>query len=240
MLGGIKDVNPLNRIFMFEADTSGISSAPDSTRWTLWNRCGVSGGINHDCTSNHPAYAFQPDVNFGTTSGVPSGFQSHHNRYYYMSRFTFAFFMIALIFSAFAFLSGWLSLCSRLASGVTSMLTALAAMFDIIASALATALFVMARREFRNSGDNAHLGVKFFAFAWTSVFCLLIASAGFIMGCCLGRKGVNRENTGSVPLNEKKRGKFFNRRGARNNYQSDAESQTPVVPHNYTTEQSSF
>jgi len=225
MLAGIKNVNPLNRIFYMQADTSGISGAPPLTRWTLWNRCGVSNGVNSDCTGNHPAYAFQPDVNFGTTSGVPSSLMNHHSRYYYLSRFAFAFFFIATIFSGLAFLSSIGALFSRLVAGCTSILTFIAFITDVIAASLATALYVQARNAFKRDGYTAHLGVKLFAFAWTTVACLFLASLGFILACCAGRDR-SRRTGGPIVTEKGTKRRFFTRR---NQYTPDGESQTHVM-----------
>ncbi|KAK9359743.1 SUR7/PalI family-domain-containing protein [Lipomyces starkeyi] len=234
ILAGVKDSNPLNRIFYFEADTSGIGNAPPTSRWTLWNVCGVSNGLNSDCSSNKPAYAFQPDVNFGSTSGVPSAILNNHSTYYYLSRFSFAFFLIATIFSGFAFLSGLFALFSRLATAVTAGLALAALITAIIASSLATALYVKARGAFHSEGRSAHLGVKLFAFAWTSVACLILCSVGYLL---LFRAGRARSR-GAVPLeNEKRRGRFFRRR---REYPAEGESGTHVMEPQTTQEQSSF
>ncbi|KAK9313513.1 SUR7/PalI family-domain-containing protein [Lipomyces starkeyi] len=234
ILAGIKDSSPLNRIFYFEADTSGIGNAPPTSRWTLWNVCGVSNGLNSDCRSNKPAYAFQPDVNFGSTSGVPSTILNNHSTYYYLSRFSFAFFLIATIFSGFAFLSGLFALFSRLATAVTAGLALAALITDIIASSLATALYVKARGAFHSEGRSAHLGVKLFAFAWTSVACLILCSVGYLLLFRAGRAMTR----GAVPLeNEKRRGRFFRRR---REYPAEGESGTHVMEPQTTQEQSSF
>ncbi|KAJ8101356.1 SUR7/PalI family-domain-containing protein [Lipomyces tetrasporus] len=234
VLAGIKDADPLNRIFYFEADTSGIGNAPPISRWTLWNTCGVSNGLNSNCTANRPAYAFQPGVNFGATSGVPPDITSNRTEFFYLSRFAFAFFMIATIFSGFAFLTGLLALCSRWASCLTTLFTIPALISAIIAASLATALYVMARDGFQADGRSAHLGVKLFAFAWTSVACLLLCSIGYLIAFRAGRA----RTRGAVPLEgEKRRGRFFRRRRA---FNADGESGTHVMEPQTTHEQSSF
>ena len=55
-------------------------------------------------------------------------------------------------------------------------------MFAIIAASLMTAVYVKGRDEFNDNGISASLGVKAFAFAWTSAACLLFATIGF---CCV-------------------------------------------------------
>ncbi|KAK9455105.1 SUR7/PalI family-domain-containing protein [Dipodascopsis uninucleata] len=241
MLAGTKDHNPLNRTFYLEADTSGISGAPSLTRWTLWNRCSVQNGISSDCTSNKAAYPFKPSQNFGTTSGVPSTLIDHQNRYYYMTRFAYAFFLIAVIFSSLGFLTSFTALFSRLGSGCSSVLTFIALIFDFTAAAIANALFVKARNGFTGDGHSAHLGVKMFAFIWTSVFCLFFASLGFILSCCTGRTRSSAYETGSIADEKGRsntRGRFFRRRGDKYNATADGESQTAVM--HATNDESSY
>ncbi|KAK9468362.1 SUR7/PalI family-domain-containing protein [Lipomyces arxii] len=231
MLAGVRESTPLNRFYYLEADTSGIQGAPDLTRWALWSRCGVQDGHNANCTDNTPGYPFRPAQNFGTTQGVPQGLLDHSQKYYYMSRFAYSFFFCSTIFSGLAVLFGWLGMCSNLFSGCNSILTFLGFLTSAIATTLATALYVKARNAFRNDGRSAHLGTKLFAFAWTSLLLLFLASLGYLLGCVLGRSKSRRSQfDGPVPLQDEKRskGRFFQRRGRRDQY-PDGESQTHVI-----------
>ncbi|KAK9367669.1 SUR7/PalI family-domain-containing protein [Lipomyces kononenkoae] len=236
LLSGIKNVNPLNRIFFFQANTAGIGDAPPVSRWTPWNVCGVSNGINSNCRPNHPGYAFQPSVNFGSTSGVPATILDHHSNYFYLSRFTFAFLMIATIFSGFAWLSGLLSPFLMWAALVTAGLVLAALLFDIIAASLATALYVKARNAFTSEGRSASLGSKYFGLGWASVALLILAALGYTLA---HRLFVARKRAaGAVPLEEeKRRGRFFRRR---REYPREGESGTHVMEPQAPHEQSSF
>ncbi|KAK9380243.1 SUR7/PalI family-domain-containing protein [Kockiozyma suomiensis] len=236
LLAGVKDHNPLNRLFYMETATSSIRGAPATTRWTLWNICSVSDGVNYNCGSNKPAYAFDPASNFGTSSNIPSDFSSSHKTYYYLSRFAFAFFFVAAGFTAFGFITAFLALCSRFGAAVSSFWTFMGLITSIVAAALATALYVKARNTFNDAGMESHLGVKLFALAWTAVACNLLSSIGFFLACCSGRK--KNRNLGDlsdepIPMNEseKPRGGFFRRRKDR--YPEDGtvdhESQEPVI-----------
>ncbi|KAK9236885.1 SUR7/PalI family-domain-containing protein [Lipomyces kononenkoae] len=237
ILAGIKESNPLNRIFYFQADTSGIGDAPPTSRWTLWNVCGVSSnGHNTACRPNHPAYAFQPDINFGSRSGVPATILNHHSTYFYLSRFSFAFFLIATIFTGIAWLSGLVSPFFWVAAAVTAGLVLAALFFQIIAASLATALYVKARNAFHSEGRAASLGVKLFAFAWTTVALLILCSIGYILAYRIARASIRA--AGAVPLEEeKRRGRFFRRR---RRYPPQGESGTHVLEPQAPPEQSSF
>ncbi|KAK9477110.1 SUR7/PalI family-domain-containing protein [Lipomyces japonicus] len=241
VLAGVTEHNPLNKIYYLQADTSGIPGAPPESRWTLWNRCAVQDGLSVDCTDNHPAYGFQPAVNFGTRTGVPQDLLDNRSRDYYLSRFGFSFTLMALIFSSFAFLVSWFALCSRALAGCTSVLTFSALVTAIIAASLYTALGVYARDGFTSAGNNASIGVKFFAFIWTAVACLLLASIGFVLACTLGRDRRGSRGVVQPPpppgaeFNEKRgRRRFFSRR---NDALADGESQRRVISN---TERSSF
>ena len=71
VIGGAVDKNPTNQFYFLQADTSAIPGAPATSRWTFWNTCGDTNGRNV-CPHVHPAYAFDPQKNFGTTTGVPA------------------------------------------------------------------------------------------------------------------------------------------------------------------------
>jgi len=59
-------------------------------------------------------------------------------QYYYLSRFMFAFYLIALFFAVIALFAGVLALCSRLGGYVSGMTTAIALFFQTLAAALLT------------------------------------------------------------------------------------------------------
>ena len=71
VIGGAVNKNPTNQFYFLQADTSAIPGAPATSRWTFWNTCGDTNGRN-TCPHVHPAYAFDPQKNFGTTTGVPA------------------------------------------------------------------------------------------------------------------------------------------------------------------------
>jgi hypothetical protein len=58
--------------------------------------------------------------------------------FYYLSRSAFAFYLISLIFAVFSFFTGFLALCSRLGSAVSSLFALTALLFTTLAATLMT------------------------------------------------------------------------------------------------------
>lgn len=138
ILSGGNNSNPLNQFYFLEASTNGIPNARNPSRWTFFAICGVgANGHNENCGSTVPALPFDPPRNFGTTENVPEQFIGT-KQYYYMSRFMFAFYLIALFFAVVALFTGLLALCSRLGGYLSALNTAIALFFQTIAAALMT------------------------------------------------------------------------------------------------------
>lgn len=139
ILTGAVNSAPLDRFYFLEASTSGISDARNPSRWTFFAICGrdPSTGHNANCGAVVPALPFDPPKNFGTDQGVPQAFIGT-STYYYLSRFMFAFYLIALFFAAIALVTGLLALISRLGGYISSMTTSIALFFQVLASALMT------------------------------------------------------------------------------------------------------
>jgi hypothetical protein len=134
--GGINSA-PLNKFYFLQASTANIAGARNPSRWTFFAICGVDGSLNANCGKAVPALPFDPPRNFGTTNGIPEQFIGTH-MYYYLSRFMFAFYLIALFFAAVALLTGLLALVSRLGGYISSMTTFVALFFQSLAAALMT------------------------------------------------------------------------------------------------------
>jgi hypothetical protein len=210
ILAGTRDRNPLNQIYFLRADTSGIPNAPvgGESRWTLWNYCGTSPFGRNDCTFVRPAYPFDPPRNFGTERNVPSQFIGTR-KFFYLTRFMFAFILIALFFAVLALFTGLLALFSRLGGALSGLLTSIALFFHAIVASLMTAAFVLGRKRFRAVGRDAHLGRLAFAFVWTSLFCLLLSTILFFMVLATGRRDTTTTRT------TRRNGYFGRRRAAR-------------------------
>jgi hypothetical protein len=130
MLSGITSTAPLSLTFFLRADTSNISGARVITQWTYLRVCGL---YNTDCGpawpdpafgwawASHPANApaeLVGDLGDGTTS--------YH--YYYMWRFAWVFYLLALFFSTLGLFTGFLACCGRIGAAMATF-TALTALF---------------------------------------------------------------------------------------------------------------
>ncbi|KAF1982877.1 SUR7-domain-containing protein [Aulographum hederae CBS 113979] len=226
ILSGTAYHNPLNQVFFIEANTDGIPGAPNPARWTYFSICGVSdSGKNTNCGPVHPALPFQPQHrdDFGTETGVPEAFIGT-NHYYYLSRFMFAFYLIALFFAVIGLFTGLLALCTRLGAYLSGLNSFIALFFQTITAALMTACFVQGRDAFRRAGLPAHVGVKAFAFTWTAMACFLLATVFFCLGGAAGReKGAVRSKRGGFmgrKASTKSRGSFVSSdRGRKDEYE---------------------
>lgn len=207
LLAGARNSNPLNLVYFLEADTGNIPGAPSTSRWTFWNLCGVTNGRNN-CGDAHVDYPFDPPSHrtFGTTENVPREFigTSH---YFLASRFMFPFIIIGLFFAALSLFTGLLAMCTRIGSYLSGFLAWLALTFQVITTCLMTAVFVQGRDAFKRNGQNAHVGVKAFAFMWTASACLFLSCLLYCIGGAVGRK-----DTGYSGRKERRRGFFSSAR----------------------------
>ncbi|KAA8909826.1 hypothetical protein TRICI_004347 [Trichomonascus ciferrii] len=142
-------------------------------------------------------------------------------------RFSFPFFLIGLFFTVVAFFMSFFSFCSRLGAALSATMQFLSLLFVTTAACLATAVYVMGRNAFQDQGNDASLGVKMFAFAWTSVALLLLSF--ILLNCaCL----VNRDKTPRYTEKKKSGRGFFSvkkKKDTDNNFMADSESQQRVI-----------
>ncbi|EAU32337.1 conserved hypothetical protein [Aspergillus terreus NIH2624] len=187
LLGGARNSIPLNEIYLLQVDTSNIPGAPALSRWTFWNICAVNDNGKSECGTSYPDFPFDPPShrNFGTTTNIPPAFigTSH---YFLTSRFSWPFLIIALFFAVVSLFTGFLAMCTRIGSYISSLMAWIALVFQIIATCLMTAVFVQGRNKFNANGQSARLGVKSFAFMWTSVALLIISCVLYCMGGAVG------------------------------------------------------
>lgn len=143
LAGAIQD-SPVNKFYLLQADTGNIPGAPPVSRWSYWNVCGVQNGRtvcgDQPYEDVHPAFPLDPASHreFDTTVNMPREFVEKHGFYFYMTRFMFAFMLIALFFGACALLTGLLALCTRIGSFLSGFLTTLAMIFQAIQVSLMT------------------------------------------------------------------------------------------------------
>lgn len=144
LLAGAIDDGPVNKFYILQADTANIPGAPRVSRWSYWNVCGVQNGRtvcgDQHYSDVHPAFPLDPASHrtFGTTVNVPRNFVKHHSYYFLMTRFMFAFMLIALFFGVCALFTGILALCTRIASYLSGLLTMIAVFFQAINASLMT------------------------------------------------------------------------------------------------------
>jgi hypothetical protein len=196
--GGVRSP-PLNKFYFLEAATNGIPNARNPSRWAFFAICGSdpATGLNADCGASVPALPFDPPRNFGTTENVPEQFIGTH-QYFYLSRFMFVFYLIALLFAVIAFFSGLLAICSRLGGYLSGLTTSIALFFQALSAALLTAWVVKGRNAFRSAGMEAHIGRYLLGFAWASFACFFLATILFCLGGVLGKdrsSGVKRSRS---------------------------------------------
>lgn len=173
VLSGSIDHFPINKFYWIEADTSGIGSAPSLSRWTFWGLASEDNGKNVK-NSLSPAYPFSPVDNFDTTQNVPKDFVDNRDTYYYLTRFAFAFFWIALAFVGVSLIISIFSVFSYSIIKVNSWLTTLAFLFIAGAVAFMTAATVLGRNAFKNANRYVHLGPALYGISWAAVVVSLI------------------------------------------------------------------
>ncbi|PSN70069.1 SUR7-domain-containing protein [Corynespora cassiicola Philippines] len=207
--GGVNSA-PLNQFYFFETSTDGIPDARNPSRWTFFAICGVgSNGRNANCGDSVPALPFDPPHNFDTETNIPGEFIGTRH-YFYLSRFMFAFYLIALFFASISLFTGLLALCSRLGGYLSGLTTAVALLFQTLAASLMTAWSVQGRDAFRRSGQSVKLGVKLYAFTWTAMACFLISTVLFCCGGAVNRdSGVHRRRSTRSTRSTRSRGSFL-------------------------------
>lgn len=217
ILSAVRDAAPLNNTYFLEADTTGITGARDGlTRWTYFYYCDDR---NAGCWGPWPAPAF--GWAWGRDpANVPSGLAGGHGgsttstEFFYLWRFGWVMYLIALFFMVLAWFGSFLACCGRLGSALAFLISAAALFFLTIAVSLMTyvspftlpqklimrvekrklannhqsATFVKARNAFQSAGREAHIGTYAFGFSWGAWTALLIATVLFCVGI-RGEKG---------------------------------------------------
>ncbi|KAF3930236.1 hypothetical protein ABW20_dc0104724 [Dactylellina cionopaga] len=207
LLAGTRDDWPsLNHIYFLYADTSKIPGAPKISEWTLWNVCSSSAakgaGLLSKCGEVNVANPFLPQMNFNTTKNIPEDFIKNPGTYYYLSRFSFAFYLISLFFMLCSMLTGILALCSRLGSALSAFVSSWALFCTLFTAIMMTAAFSLGKDTFNSSGQEAGLGVYGFGLTWGAVGCMLLACVFY----CCGYSSARRQRYHERGLEAEKRG----------------------------------
>jgi hypothetical protein len=145
ILSGAVNGDPENKIWFLQASTAGIPGSgthnvPNPARWTYFAICGVKNGKNVDCHDVRPALPFSPPQNFQTHLNIPKQFIGT-DQYYYLSRFMFAFYLVALFFSVIGFLLCIAAFFGRLGAYMTGLCSLLACLFQAVTASLMTYVF---------------------------------------------------------------------------------------------------
>lgn len=168
IISGTTQSYPINRYYWVEGDTSGIPNAADVTRWTFWGACGVTDDRTVCSESLAPAYPISPVDNFHTHDNVPHRFISERDAFYYLSRFAFCFFWIALAFVGISFILYILTWLSSVLLQVVFILMAFGCVFNVVAVILQTAVAAMAKSAFHGDNRHAKMGASLMGIAWAS------------------------------------------------------------------------
>lgn len=190
LAGSSKSDSFLNKWYWLTADTSNIDGTEyPVSRWSMYGRCGYEKGDSvkkpgnfMGCTKNKADYPMDPKRNFGLSKdNVWDEFKG--NKYYYMSRFQYPFYIIALFFNVVALFSSLASVCSSIVWGITTMCVVLATIFAIAAASLSTATYVMARNVFHKYNTAAEIAPTLYGFAWAVVAMGLLNLIFMFAGC---------------------------------------------------------
>lgn len=217
VLSGVTNSTPLNKTYFLQANTSGITGARPVSQWTYFYVCGAG---NQNCGKPVPDLPFGYAWNSGAT-GVPDGLDGSygHNTtakyYYYMWRFGWVFYLIALVFDVFAFFTSLLAPISRLASGLSGFILSIGLFFFTLAASLMTVTFVKARDRFTDANLDAHVGRYAFGFTWGAWAAMFLATVMLFFGCAFGRgRDTTTRRSASAGGATPRRG-FFRRRHSR-------------------------
>lgn len=212
VLAGTKGHGVLNKWYFLAVDTSNYNNATyPISRWSMYGICGYEKGDSLSkpgnfigCTSNKPAYPFDPKRNFGIDeANLWVEFQT--NKFYYMTRFQFAFYLIALFFDVVALFVNLVSGCFRAAGIINIVSIFLTFLFSVIAASLSTAAYVQGRNVFKNYQTNAKIAPTLYGFAWAVVF---MAILNLIFSCFILPK-----KDGATSYKPKKKGAPSGKRG---------------------------
>ena len=151
---------------------------------------------------------FQNELIQGESITIPPSVQDARDRVATASRWMFALYMTAVVLLFITVLIGLTTLCTRVGSVITAIVSFLGLLFIAAATLVAQIMFVIYRNAVNNAipqlNVSANLGTEMFAFSWTAVACALIAFITFTFGICCGtgenRRGWRREKYDASPV----------------------------------------
>lgn len=236
IISGTSSHNDLSDVYFMKINTTDIvpSSVPNSAAYnsvaqslglhdfyqaSLWGYCEGDNGKNGTenvtyCSTPQGLYWFDPVSIFenelfnGQSVVIPASIQADFNKVETASHWMFAMYIVAVILIFLEVLVGFTTLCSRVGSAITAIVSFLAFLFIAAATVVAQVMFVIYRNAINNTitefNVQASLGSAMFAFSWIATAAAAAAFIGFFFGICCGtgesrrwsRRGVEKE----VPL----------------------------------------
>lgn len=140
ILSGVTNSTPLNKTYFLRANTSGIGGARPISQWTYFYICGDN---NTDCGAALPAMPFghawasdAMNVPLALTGTEGNGTTSE--RFFYMWRFGWVFYIITLFFSTVTFFTGFLACCGRLGAAISGLMCIVSLIVYTVAVSLMT------------------------------------------------------------------------------------------------------
>lgn len=137
-----------------------------------------------------PVTIFQNELIQGQSVTVPQSIQDDRDRVATASRWMFALYMTAVVLLFITVLVGLTTLCTRVGSVITAIVSCLGLLFITGATLVAQIMFVIYRNAINNAitqlNVSANLGTTIFAFSWAAVAASLIAFFTFTFGICCG------------------------------------------------------
>lgn len=178
ILSGVRDVTPLNRTWFLQADTSHITGTTRAlSQWTFFFICGAR---NRNCGDPVPALPLGYAWGAGS-DGVPEdligsyGKNTTSKHFYYMWRFGWVSYLIALVFVILGWVIATISFFTRTGSGLAGLIIAFGLIWYSVAVSLMTVAFVKARNSFHRAGLAAKVGRYAFGFSWGAWVALFVA-----------------------------------------------------------------
>ncbi|KAG7660622.1 FMP45 [[Candida] subhashii] len=192
ILNGSTTSSAISALYWSETDTSRIPGAPfDKSRWTFYTLCGVMNGHNVDCLPPLiPAFPYSPDDNFPFSENrLPPDFVINRNTYYYLSRISFSFLVMALAGSALSLLITPFGFCFKSCVGASSaFFTFVTFVFGAAGASCLTAVHARGRNHFNENEMQTNLGVAAFGILWAGVLSLLLAFIASCLICCVNNR----------------------------------------------------
>lgn len=181
--GGVNHY-PFNRFYWVQGDTSGISGAPATARYTFWGLCSGVHLALRNC-SVEAAYPISPVDNFNTETGVPLKFVNDRDTFYYLTRVAFGLYLAGFGFAFSAAFAAVLLTCLRTFNTTTSVFGFFAFFIILAATCLQTAATALAKKAFKDAGLYSKISATNLGLSWGATVCLLVV---FLAAGCSGLK----------------------------------------------------